>query len=178
MHVVLGMLGTIVTILILLNRLADSGIDLGGLNPFLWHRRRKWRQRVEGNPVYTLEKPMEATALLMVAIAKCDGDMSAEQKRGILRLFEQEFQLSTREASSLLVSTAYLLRDGDEVRTKLGKVLDASREKFTKDQAESAVSLVERVSLSEGEPSDMQKEFLGAVRSELEHKIEKDSKWG
>jgi len=48
MHFILGLLGTIVTILILLNRLADAGIDLGGLNPFLWHRRRKWRKMSGG----------------------------------------------------------------------------------------------------------------------------------
>ena len=36
MHIILGVLGAVITILILLNRLAEAGIDLGGLNPFLW----------------------------------------------------------------------------------------------------------------------------------------------
>ena len=60
MHIIFGLLGTIVTILILLNRLADAGIDLGGLNPFLWSRRRKWRKQYEGNPVFKIENPMDA----------------------------------------------------------------------------------------------------------------------
>jgi len=34
MHIILGVLGAIVTILVLLNRLADAGIDVGWLNPF------------------------------------------------------------------------------------------------------------------------------------------------
>jgi len=42
---ILAVLGVIVTILILLNRLANAGMDLGGLNPFLWQRRRNWRKR-------------------------------------------------------------------------------------------------------------------------------------
>ena len=33
MHVLLGILGSIITILILLKRLADAGIDLAGLQP-------------------------------------------------------------------------------------------------------------------------------------------------
>ena len=43
MHIILGALGTIVTILWLLHRLAEMGVSLGGLNPWLWQRRRKWR---------------------------------------------------------------------------------------------------------------------------------------
>lgn len=41
MHIVLGLLGTLVTILWLLYRLAEMGIDLGGLNPWAWRRRRQ-----------------------------------------------------------------------------------------------------------------------------------------
>ena len=35
MPYLLGFLGLLVTVQILLSRLADAGIDLGGLNPFL-----------------------------------------------------------------------------------------------------------------------------------------------
>lgn len=41
MHIVLAVLGSLVTILILLNRLKGLGIDFGWLNPFTWHRRRQ-----------------------------------------------------------------------------------------------------------------------------------------
>jgi len=58
-HIVLGLLTTIVTLLILLNRLAEAGISLGGLNPFLWHRRRKWKQQLIGNPIFHIDGPMD-----------------------------------------------------------------------------------------------------------------------
>ena len=80
MHIILGLLGTIVTILVLLHRLAEAGIDLGGLNPYFWHRRRQWRKKYQGNPVYRMDDPMDATAILMVAAAKADGDMTREDK--------------------------------------------------------------------------------------------------
>ena len=90
MHVLLGILGAIVTILILLKRLADAGIDLAGLNPFLRQRRRQWRNKVEGNPIHAISSPMELTALLMTATAKIDGDMSSEEKKALLSFMERE----------------------------------------------------------------------------------------
>ncbi len=89
MHVVLGALGTLVTILWLLYRLAEMGIDLGGLNPFLWQRRRRWKQQHDANPGYKIDTPLEATALLMTAVAKADGDMSAEEKTELLTVFRR-----------------------------------------------------------------------------------------
>ena len=144
MHIVLGILGTIVTILVLLNRLADAGIDLGGLNPFLWHRRRKWRKLYEGNPLYRIESPMDATAILMVAAAKADGDISREDKHLLLSLFESDFKLSKKDAAGLLISSAHLLGDGVELRDNVEKFLAVSRTKFSDDQARSAISLVAR----------------------------------
>jgi len=45
MHVIIGFLGSVVTILWLLHRLAEMGIDMGGLNPWTWRRRRNFRQK-------------------------------------------------------------------------------------------------------------------------------------
>ena len=42
MHVILGILSSIVAILYALDRL---GIDLGGLNPFYWYRRRAFAKK-------------------------------------------------------------------------------------------------------------------------------------
>ena len=105
MHILLGALTTIVTILILLNRLAEAGIDLGGLNPYLWNRRRKWRNAYTGNPVFKIEDPKDATAILMVAAVKSDGDMTKEDKGLLLKLFENEFHLSKKDAAGLMIST-------------------------------------------------------------------------
>lgn len=96
MHIVPGILGTIITILILLNRLAEAGIDLGGLSPFLWRRRRRWQKQYEGNPIYKIESPLDVTALLATASVKSDGDMSSEEKAELLGLFQSEFNMSKK----------------------------------------------------------------------------------
>ena len=138
MHIILGLLGTIVTILVLLNRLAEAGIDLGGLNPYLWQLRRKWKQQYQGNPLYRLQSPMDSTAVLMVAAAKADGDVAREEKSALLSLFETEFNLAKKDAARLLISSAHLLDDGTELRASVSKFLAPSRDRFTEEQARSA----------------------------------------
>ncbi|MES9814139.1 MAG: hypothetical protein ABW161_15175 [Candidatus Thiodiazotropha sp.] len=86
MHIVLGALGAIITILILVNRLSDNGIDIGWLNPFAWKRRHEWSKKYHANPVFSIQSPMDVTALLMVALAKSEGDMSADQKNEIKKI--------------------------------------------------------------------------------------------
>jgi len=141
---ILGILGVIVTILILLNRLADAGIDLGGLNPFLWHRRKKWKDKLEGNPIYQMDSPMDSVALYMLAVVKADGDITKEDKEHLLGLFENEFHLSPKEATNLLISSSHLLGNGEEAQDNVAKVFEKSLPNFTEAQIKSSQELIKR----------------------------------
>jgi len=163
MHIILAALGMVVSILVLLNRLAEAGIDIGGLNPFLWNRRRKWRNMYQGNPVFKIDRPMDATAILMVATVKADGDMTTEEKRILLKLFEQEFNLSKKDAAGLLISSVHLLGDGTEVRNNIEKFLAPSREKFTQSQAGSALALITSVAGDPGTRHENVRQVLEQV---------------
>lgn len=177
MHIILGVLGTIITILVLLNRLADAGIDLGGLNPFSWNRRRKWRKKYEGNPILKMENPMDATAILMVAVVKANGDMTKEDKSLLLNLFENEFYLAKKDAAGLLISSVHLLGDGLEVRGKIKSFLSPSKKFFTEDQAKSAISLITKVA---GNPDTIHpnvQEILDQVNNELQPNPSSKQKW-
>lgn len=177
MHVVLGLLGTIVTILVLLNRLAEAGIDLGGLNPFLWKRRRKWKKQYEGNPAFKLTDPMDVTALLMLAVAKCDGEITKEQKANILALFEAKFHLSRIDAQGLLIASSHLHGDGQEVRAKIREVMAPSMVQFTEDQARSAIALVETVAKAESSPSAARDDLVTVIEKEFRKKLEVKQSW-
>ena len=177
MHYLIIILGSVTPILILLLRLREAGVDFGWLNPFLWNRRRKWRQKIDRDPIFAIDSPMDVTALLMVTVAKCDGDMSAEQKKLILDLFEEEFHLSRREASALLNSSVFLLKDGATVRSNPGKVLAPVREQFTHEQADSARSLIARVGSCEGKPSEMQAELIQKIWAALPKPVLQEAKW-
>jgi uncharacterized tellurite resistance protein B-like protein len=177
MHIILGALGSIITILILLNRLAEAGIDLGGLNPFLWQRRRRWQKKFQGNPIYKIESPLDVTALLATATAKSDGDMSSEEKQALLSLFQKEFNMSKKEAAEMLISSAYLLGDGEDLKANLEKVINPSLSNFTKEQATSAVSLLNNISTIDSSGGEIKREFVGNVNNILNKPFQPKGKW-
>jgi hypothetical protein len=177
MHILLGVLGSIVTILLLLNRLAEMGIDLGGLNPFLLYRRKKWKNQIQGNPIYHIDSPMEMVALLMVAVAKSSGDISSEEKHKILELFTKEVHLSKKDSAALMIASVYLLRDGSELREHLKKVIDKSLKKFTDEQADSAMSLISEVANLDRTENPIKEELVRNIEQQLQPVTQAKQKW-
>jgi hypothetical protein len=177
MHIVIAALGSIVTILWLLHRLAEMGIDLGGLNPWAWRRRRKWRKTYEANPIYSITSPMELTALLITATAKADGDMSLDEKQAILKLFERDFHLSDRDAAGLLISSTHLLGKGDEVRENLAEIIRPSKASFSESQARSACAMLDEIAAVGGSATAPQAEIAERVRAELLPPAEDEPAW-
>lgn len=160
MHVILAALGAIVTILILLNRLSESGIDVGWLNPFAWKRRRDWAKKYHANPVYALTNPMELTALVMVGLAKGEGEISAEQKREIKRQFREVFHLDDEKAAALFTSSCFLLRGELEPLTNVEKLLAPSAGHFNQEQAQSALGLFRHIASFEGPMNAFQEDVI------------------
>jgi len=146
MHILLGLLSTIVTILVLFKRLSDAGIDIGWLNPFTWRRRRAWRKKYQGKPIFSLSDPLEVAALLATTTAKIDGDLSSEEKTILLQLFQSEFHKSEKEASDLLMSSIYLFGDGGDAMAKPDKILRTSLNAFSPEKAQSVMSLLKTIS--------------------------------
>ncbi len=177
MHIVLAILGAVVTILFYLNRLQQSGIDFGWLNPFSWNRRRKWKNHVQSNPLFAIDSPMETTACLMYAVAKSSGDISREQKQVLLGLFKEEFSLNNRDSTELLSSCSYLLKhDEDQIFDNLDKFLVASKNSFTDEQRESAFEMIKKVAECEETIADKQKEFISRLETSfLSNSVQK--KW-
>jgi hypothetical protein len=177
MHIVLGALGIIVTILIMLNRLSENGIDIGWLNPFAWKRRREWAKKYHANPIYSLTHPMEVTALIMVAIAKSEGEMTSDQKHEIKTKFKDVFHLTDDKASALLTSSSFLLKDGVEAVWDIKKLLEPSKGYFTQEQADSAVELIQHIANFDGETNSFQREIIQAVGSELQGNLTASKEW-
>ncbi len=163
MHIILGVLGAIVTILILVNRLKDNGIDIGWLNPFAWKRRRAWRKQYHADPIYALEHPMEATAATMLYLAKLEGDISKQQKASILSSFESVFHLSEKEATALFLSSSYLFNSRDVLSVDVEKLLKPSSEKFSEEQKRSAIELLTNLCKEEGDMNQEQKKALDKI---------------
>lgn len=177
MHIILGILGSIVTILYLVHRLKGAGIDLGWLNPFHWHHRNSWRKKVNADPVFSLTSPMEAAAGLLYTAAKLSGDISSEQKSLMLEIFETDFKLSEREAVELLSSCAFLIKDEDKVFDNLDKYLAASKESFAESQIESTLELVDKMLALEAKVFEKQAEFKERLKKYFQPQAKQKNTW-
>jgi len=177
MHLILGLLGTIITILVLLNRLSDTGIDLTWLNPFAWFRRRAWQKKYQGNVAFSLESPMEVAALLATTVAKIDGEISREEKAVLLGLFQHEFGKTEKEASDLLMSSTYIFGDGEQAISKPAKVLEKSLSNFTQDQAKSVLTLLTEISKIEHRNTLEKSSFIDKVEQEFKKQFSESNKW-
>ena len=177
MHIILGALTTIVTILWLLHRLAEMGIDLGGLNPWYWRRRRAWRKKYEGDPIYAVEDGIDVAALFIVGAAKLDGDISAEQKSAILEQFMSGFSMSDKEASQLLGSSTHLLGGPQVIRKQLDGLMERHKELFTADQARSFLDMAQSVLSAGSEISEEQRSLMRELEQCFTPPQEEDSTW-
>jgi uncharacterized tellurite resistance protein B-like protein len=160
MHILIGLITAVATLLFAMDRV---GIDIGWLNPWAWRRRRRWIKQLNANPAFNLDSPMEAMALLLLATARIDGDLSAEEKSELRHMFEAEFKQSPESASSLLSSSTYLLADGEAVFKRPDQVLEKSMAKFSAEQKSSSIELLQRVAAIGGGPSPAQRDFVSNI---------------
>jgi len=164
MHVLLALVTALATILFVLEKL---GIDVGWLNPWAWSRRRRWLKQLHVNPAFNLDSPMEAVALLLVATARIEGELSSEEKNELRRIFEETFKQSDEEVSSLLISSTYLFGSGEEVISRPESVLERSLGKFSQEQKESTLEVLNRIANIGSPPSAMQVKFIQAIERAL-----------
>lgn len=161
MHIIIGFLTALGTLLFALDRL---GVDLGWLNPWAWKRRRAWIKQSTGNPAYRLEKPIDAIALIATAAAKIDGDLSIEEKEKLKLIFQSTFNQSEKDATQLLGASVYLLGSGEDIFQSPEKVLKRSLERFSEEQKSSSMQLLSEIINVGNSPSGLQKQFIEKVK--------------
>jgi len=164
MHIIIGFLGSLVTIFYLLDRL---GVDIGGLNPFYWYRRHAFAKKFGADPIYSIEDPLHVASLLIIGVAKLDGDLTAEQKRVAQEEFESSFSMDAKTSSELFGSAAHLLAAPQLIDNQLQKLVGINKDRFSAEQAESVLQMMGCVAAAEGTPSAAQHSFIEGVRSEL-----------
>lgn len=174
MHIVIGFLGSLVTIFYLLDRL---GVDIGGLNPFYWYRRAAFAKKFGADPVYSIEDPLHIASLLVIGVAKLDGDLTAEEKRVAQEQFETSFSMDATASSELFGSAAHLLAAPQLIDNQLQKLVSKNKNRFSAEQAESVLQMMSRVADAAGQPSETQRRFIDAVRSQLNTETAPEGTW-
>jgi hypothetical protein len=164
---VLAILTALTAILWALYRLHTSGVDLNAFNPFYWLRRRKWQNQINTKPIHLIENPMEAAALLVVATAKLDGEITRELKRFVIQLFINEFSVTEKVAGDLYATSSYLLKDVDNIVGEVRLILAPCKDAFKPNHIATLVEMLHKVAGEESSPTVAQNELILEVRKHL-----------
>jgi len=177
MHIIIALITAAAGLIWALVKLQNSGLNLNALNPFFWWRRNQWQRKVGTQPLHQIQKPMEAVAVLLVASVKTEGEVSREQKKEIIQLFSSEFKLSNQEAVDLFSASSFMLQAVNDIVGEVKNILAPCKIKFSKNQAESAIELLTKVSLLDGEISTIQQEMIDATQKELVIEAKSNDTW-
>jgi uncharacterized tellurite resistance protein B-like protein len=165
MHIVLAIIGALTGLLYAFARLNRAGVSV---NPFALFRRYRWQKKtMNDDPLYGLDAPINAAAVLLVGMARLEGDMSREQKAEIVSVFRNEFELGEREAGELFIMAVHLLGDHFNPTPEIGKILEKSRASFSPEQSASLLTMLRRVASLDGKPTVLQQDFLQEIAKQL-----------
>lgn len=161
-----------------LNSLQRSGFHFSSLNPFLAYRRWQWTKTYGGKPIYQLDRPMDVAAVLLLGTAKADGEITSDQKRVLLDMFQDEFRISRDEASDLLLASSHLIRNEIYLVDHLDRILERSAPRFEPDAVASLIAMMRRIAVMDGSINGEQQRMIDATEQYFAAKKHQPGKWG
>lgn len=162
-----------------LSSLQRSGFHLSSLNPFLAYRRWQWTRTHGGRALYKLDRPMDVAAVLLLGVAKADGEITSDQKKELLAMFQGEFGISRDEASDLLLASSHLIRDEIYLVDNLDKVLARSAQQFEPEAIASLVAMMRKVAVLDGSINAEQQKLIDATEAFFAaRRARSTGKWG
>ncbi|WP_250460914.1 hypothetical protein [Microbulbifer litoralis] len=177
MHIIIGIITAIAGLLWALNSLQNAGVNLNAFNPFTWARRRKWEKKLGTKPMHGLTDSMDAAALLVVAVAKADGEITRDTKLEVLRLFEQEFGISRGRSLELFSASTYMLRDVLDMSAEVRHVLAPSKADYRQSHIDKLLDMMHRVADFEAEATQAQLGLIDAVKREFDLNAGQAANW-
>jgi uncharacterized tellurite resistance protein B-like protein len=161
-----------------LSALQRSGFQFSSLNPFLAWRRWQWMRSHGARPIYKLDKPIDVAAVLLLAVAKADGEITSDQKKELLGMFQGEFGISRDEAADLLLASSHLIRDEIYLVDNLDKVLARSAPRFQAETVASLLAMMRRVAGLDGSVNAEQQKLIDATERYYAARLETSTnKW-
>ena len=157
----------LITLLLILNRLTDSGVDLGWLAPLAWKKRSRFQLPLDADPLFNLKTPRETATMYLLAVANADGHLSDNQKKRLLAIFEQDFELSPSEALSLFASNLHLLGNGKLLFDNPKRLIEHCYHDFTSKQIVALQRLLIFVAHIDGTPTKKQKSLCKKISAGL-----------
>ncbi|MCX4027671.1 TerB family tellurite resistance protein [Endozoicomonas sp. SM1973] len=177
MHIIIGFLTAVAGLVWALYRLQNSGVDLNSFNPFHWVRRRNWEKKLGTKPLHSISNPMEAAAVLVVAMAELNGTVTQELKQKVILLFASEFNIPEKEAIQLYASSSYLLKDAINISAEVKHILDPTISQYENRHQSSLLSMLNAVGNFEGDFSQPQAALLKSISQLFKLKNNQSNRW-
>ncbi|RDH44509.1 TerB family tellurite resistance protein [Zooshikella ganghwensis] len=160
MHILIGLITSIAALVWAFNRLQQSGVDLNAFNPFHWSRRYKWAKLYSIKPLHRLENPIEGVTVLVVGVAKLQGEITKELKDTIIQTFVDTFYLSEKQALEAFTTAAFLWKDSANYIAEVKYILAPLQSDFTTAQKKSVIDTLNFIVNADGLPTDEQNRFI------------------
>lgn len=167
MHYIIGLITALAGLLWALNSLQRSGFSLSSINPFAWYRRLQWGSKYGADLVTRVQDPLELVAVLLMGVAKCEGEVSRDQKQAILSLLQEEVGVAQDEAPDLMVLASYLTKDETYIADKVDEIVARAKSKITPDQVESILAMMAKIGMTDGELNAEQRQLIEATAKAL-----------
>lgn len=177
MHVLIGLLTALAGLIWALVALERAGKTFPFVSPFTWYRRTQWQKQYGQKPLYSLREPVDVAGVLLLGMAKCEGEISGRQKNELVAIFQREFHLDAKDAADLLVASAHLLRDEVYILDSLPKILAPSAAAFTPEHVSSLLDLMHRIATLESPFNDEQTKLLAATEHYFRPKTARAGNW-
>jgi len=177
MTVAIGIISALIGLIYALNKLQDSGVDLNAFSPFTYLRRRNWEKKLGTKPMHGLTDTMEAASLLVVAVARGDGEITRDTKMDILKLFEEEYGVSRKRAIELYSSSSYMINGEMNLAGEVKNILAPTKATFDDEKTQIVLRMLDAVAKAEESVSTEQQAIIDAVKKELRVFEEKPTKW-
>ncbi len=167
MHIIIGFLVAVGTILFALNRLQANGLDLNVFNPFTWFRRHKWQQKHGAKALHSIDNPMEVAATFLVGIVALEGEITIEQRDFIFKIFTDEFGVSHEGAGELYASASYLIKDEIDLSGQVRHIVAHCRSRFDQEMVNSLVVYLNKIANFDNEACYFQQSLITAIEHEF-----------
>ncbi|MBX2855315.1 MAG: TerB family tellurite resistance protein [Rhodobacteraceae bacterium] len=131
-------------------------------------RRYGYRRKAGQHPADNVDDPRLAASGIMAAIARMDGDLTAEQANALRVECRASFRVGQREADDMAAYGRWLVDQSPQTSELIRRLTRTIREQAPSDAHQDLLRMMERIaSVEGGEPSDFQRDAIHQVKRGL-----------
>ncbi|MFP4002964.1 MAG: TerB family tellurite resistance protein [Alphaproteobacteria bacterium] len=172
MHILIAILGAAAAALFFIYRIylaVQAGREVADRigDPRRFARRFRWARKVRGNPLETLEDPREAATVLMLAVARTEGELTDAARDTIRAQMRRYFGMSGEAAEAMLRQLAWMTREMTDITPRMRHLAALLRRHCTAAEREDVAAMLDEVAQASGGPTPMRRQIIQRYRQIL-----------